>query len=610
MMRISLRWKIMLLAVFTPAILAVATLAVVSRNVTTHVDSSSIHESLERSASVFESVLETRSRELAGGGRVIARDPRFFSFLMLGISQRDSRFVATMRDMARDFNQIAQTDLFEVLDRRGRVLASVGGASSTPSARAPFVRRALRGSRVEGILIESRAHFQVALTPVVSDGRIVGVLLLGREIGPSLARELKSQMRCEVTFFSGTTFTGSTLQAPGDRTALVRALERVDLTAEPGRGRPAVERVRAPGADYLTVARRIPGSDPGARQYYVMQRSFDPETSFLSHMRRDLLVLVALALAAALITGLVFSGQILGPVQRLVRGAQEMEKGNYEHPLGASGNDELGYLATRFGEMRRRERAYLGSLEQGTRLKSRFLSVAAHELRTPISVLIGYHDLFVGGGLGPVSPAQKHALDTMRSHLARLTRLAEDAARFARVKGERLVLELQPRDVPALVRNAVGAAVAAGSGRAVRVETHCEPFDEPVEVDAESIEQAILQLVTNGIRFTPDGGRVDVRARGRDSMLRIEVQDTGIGIEAGRLDAVLTDGFTPGDPLKHRSSTGLEFDVPGLGLGLPIATAIAEAHGGRLCAESHPGGGSTFILEVPMRQSERARDAA
>jgi signal transduction histidine kinase len=608
-LRISLRWKILLLALFTPATLAVATLLTVSRNVSRHVDSSSIHESLAHSVSVFESVLDTRSRELAGGARVIARDPRFFSLVMLGRSQHDSRFAATVRGMARDFNQIARTDLFEVLDRNGRVLASVGAASASSESRAPFLPQVLRGRPVEGILAEKDAHYQVALVPVLADRRVVGVLLLGREIGPSLAQELKAMMKCEVTFFAGTTFTGTTLEAPGDRTALVRALERLPAEAYRDLARHSVQRVEAPHNSYLTVVRHLPGSDPAMRQLFVMQRSFDPETSFQSLMRRDLLVLAAIALAAAIITSLQFSERLLRPVHRLVRGAQEMEKGNYDYSIGNASHDELGYLATRFSEMRRRERAYLGSLEQAARLKSRFLSIASHELRTPISVLIGYHDLFVHGALGPVTDPQKQALDTMRTHLDRLTRLADDAASFARVKGERLVLDLQLHEVPALLGNAVTAARAAGAGRSVRIEVTCEPIDTPVEADAGSLEQAIFQLVTNGIRFTADGGQVDVSARARGGRLVIEVRDSGVGIEPERLEALLADGFAPADALKHRSSGGLDFNLPGLGLGLSIVSAIVEAHGGLLRAESTPGEGSTFAIELPMRQSHAAKAA-
>jgi signal transduction histidine kinase len=512
--------------------------------------------------------------------------------------------------MARDFNQIAQTDLFEVLDRQGRVLASVGGASSSRDSRADLVRKTLGGSPVEGVLVEKGAHYQVALAPVQADGHTVGVLLLGRQIGQGLAHELRGEMHCEVTFLSGRTITGTTLEAPGDRAALVHALERIapDSSRDPA-GRP-VEHVHAPHADYLTVVRRLPGSDPSTRQLYVMQRSFDPETAFLGLMRRDMMVLAAIAVLAALVTGLLFSEQVLRPVQRLVRAAQAMEKGDYDCPLDVRRSDELGYLTTRFSEMRRRERAYLGSLEQSTRLKSRFLSVASHELRTPISVLIGYHDLFVNGGLGPLTPTQSQALETMRTHLARLTRLAEDAARFARVKGERLVLDLQSHDVPALLGRAVTAARAAGAGRTLDVAIRCDSISGPVDADVEGLEQSIAQVVMNAIRFTPDTGHVEVVARELDGRLRIEVTDNGVGIAGERLEAVLTEGFAPGDPLNHRSAVGLEFNVPGLGLGLAITKAIIEAHGGTLSATSRLGSGSTFVIELPMHHDAAAREAA
>ena len=170
-MKLSLRWKILLLAVLTPLTLGLATFVTVHRNVNEHVNSSSIHESLAHSASVFESMLETRSRALAGGGQVIAQDPRFFSLLMLGVAQRDYRFVATVKGMATDFNRITQTDLFEVVDRHGKLLASVGPAESDHIGRNAMVREALRGKPVQGVLAENGSHYQVALTPVTADGR-------------------------------------------------------------------------------------------------------------------------------------------------------------------------------------------------------------------------------------------------------------------------------------------------------------------------------------------------------------------------------------------------------------------------------------------------------
>jgi signal transduction histidine kinase len=333
-----------------------------------------------------------------------------------------------------------------------------------------------------------------------------------------------------------------------------------------------------------------------------MQRSFDPESAFLHVMQQDVLALALIAMAMAVVTGLLFGEYILRPLQLLVRGAREMEKGNYDYPLGGKRNDELGYVVSRFAFMRQRERAYLGSLEQVGRLKSQFLSVAAHELRTPISVLVAYRDVLADGQLGPVTEQQREALETMRENLTRMTRLADDAARFAGVKSERLAYEFQPENVESIVRHAVTTAQAAGAGRSVNIEAACDPIRDEVEADAESLEHAIVQLITNGIRFTPDGGHVVAHAREVDGRLHIEVKDSGVGLSAEKLETLLAHGATAIEINHYRSATGLEFNSPGMGLGLSVARAIVEAHGGILRAESRPGEGSTFVLELPMKR--------
>jgi signal transduction histidine kinase len=600
-MRSSLRWKILLLVVLTPATLAVATLFTVSRNVTTHVNSSSIHENLEHTGAVFESMLKARSRGLVGDARVIARDPRFFSLVMLEPVQRDSRYSVTVRGMVQDFQRIVQTELFEVFDRRGRILASAGEASSGLGARDDLIRSALKRATVQAVLATGGRHYQAALVPIMASGQVVGVLLLGESIGAPLARELRSQMRCDVTFLSGTTITGTSLDAADDRLALVREIQSLRRRTPAEVARLPVRRVQASGVTYLTLVRRIPLSDPATQQLYAIQRSFDPETSFLHVMQGDLLKLAAIALLAALLTGLLFGEQVLRPIQSLVRGAQEMEKGNYDHPLRIRRRDELGYLADRFVDMRQRERAYLGSLEQATALKSHFLSIASHELRTPISVLIAYRDILAAGELGPITPQQEEALATMQGHLQRLTRVAEDAAHFARVKSDRRVPDFESHDIEALLNRAVAMARAAGSGRAVGLELSCDLSGE-IEADGGDLELALLQLITNGIRFTPDGGRVSVDAREVGDRLRITIRDTGVGVDQSQLEALLSGEFAVPEAGNYRSSTGLAFNVPGLGLGLPIARSIVEAHGGTLRAESRVGEGCTFAIEIPLVQ--------
>jgi len=603
-MHFSLRWRILSLVVLTPLVLGLATLVTVHRNVKQHVNSSSIHESLEHSVAVFESMLNTRLRALAGGGRVVVQDPRFFSLLMLNGTQRDSRFTATVKGMAKDFNRITQTDVFEVLDRHGKLLASVGAASTRYDSRADLVRPALHGTASAGLLVEDQACYQAAATPVFADGRVVGVLLLGASVGEALARELKSEMRCEVTFLNGSAVTGTTLQHARDLAALIRVVQDLPSRSADQLHALGVLRVRTPGSTYLTLVRRIPGAGDDGAQLYVMQRSFDPETSFQHLMRRDLMALAAIAVLAALITGWLLSNQIVGPLQALVRGARAMEAGDYSQPLHVHHRDEIGYLVERFIAMRKREQAYVASLEQTARLKSEFLSLASSELRSPISSLAGYRDLLASGTFGPVTPEQRAALDSMSEFIGRLTGIAEEATRMAQLRGERLRLELQRCELEPVVQAGVGAAIAMGRQRPVKVDLACEGFATPIDADETALSHAVTHLVTNAIRFTADGGQVEVRVLEHDGLARIEVCDHGTGIAAERLSALLAHGAPTGTSLHHESSAGLEYLSTGLGLGLPVTVAIVEAHGGRLTASSREGHGSTFVIELPIARGE------
>lgn len=602
-MRLGLRWKILLLTVLTPVTLTIAVLLMVNRDVAEHTDGSSVHENLGHSAAVFEGMLATRQRALQGGAQVVAQDPRFFSLLMLGLSQRDARFDATVRGMAHDFNRITQTDLFEVYDRHGRQLASVGGAHSTPEARRALLQRAQGGEPAAGVITAGGARYQAVAVPVRADRREVGTLLLGAEVGASLAQELRKQMHCEVTFVSGGALAGTTLNSARDRGALLAALRRAALGPESNLTRLGVLRVHGE-REHLTLVRRMPGAAAQTAQFYVLQRAFDPEALFQRTIRNDLLALAAVAVMLAIGTSLAFGEQILRPLQKLVRGAREMEAGNYNHPIGVDRDDELGYLADQFTRMRSREQAYVASLERATRLKSEFISIASHELRTPISVLAGYRDLLAEGSLGPLSPRQARIVESMREYLERLNRVAEDAAMVAEMRNERLTLDRRPVPVQAVVKLAIEAALAAASGRSVQVEPRVETPEVLVEVDNQALSQALTHLVTNGIRFTPDGGRVTVTARAADGMLAVSVADTGVGMDASIVASLKEHGAAERDAAHHRSAVGLEFGSGGLGLGFSLARGIVAAHGGHIEIDSRPDQGSVFTVLIPIADVE------
>jgi signal transduction histidine kinase len=605
--RVRLRWRLLLSTALVPVLLALGTVWTVSVGVSGHFEES-IHADLRRSSRVFEDMLSARAEALQVAAQVIVRDPRFFSILTVPAPEGDAQFRATVRGVARDFNTLTHSDLFEVLDRRGRLLASVGKSSSSPGNRSRLASSALRGHPELGILVERQGHYQATVVPVVAGGRVVGALLMGAGIGGELAHKLQSLTHSEVTFVSGRHSTGTSLSDPGDRTALLQKL--LDLeTSGRLRDEEQVIDVAGPHSRFLTLVKTIPGSRGGDGQLYAMQRSVDQETAFMRRVQQGLVGFGLLAILASLVVGLMVSERITRPVQSLVRGAEEMERGNYDYPLEVRSNDEIGYLAERFQEMRQHERAYIIRLEEAARLKSEFITIASHELRTPISVIKGFVELFEDDSLGPSTPEQRGAIAAIQGSLAGLVRIAEDATRISQIEGERLTLSLDEHAVRELVDQAVSMAVADGPGREVDVRSDVAAELGSVRVDGPRLIQAIAHLVRNGIRFTPDGGRVEVRARREEDVLVIHVADTGIGIPPQRIEDLFRRSLILSDSLHHHSSSVLEFNSSGLGLGLAMARGIVEAHGGTLDVASRTGQGSTFTVRVPW-DCEAALDQA
>jgi signal transduction histidine kinase len=360
---------------------------------------------------------------------------------------------------------------------------------------------------------------------------------------------------------------------------------------------------------YVTLLRRLPDSEPEDQQYYAVQRALDIETGFLREIQGRLVELGFLAALIALAAGFVISERITSPVRRLVRGAEEIERGNYDYPIRVQSGDEIGYLATRFDEMRQHQRVYVASLKEVARVKSEFINVASHELRTPASVIKGFQELLARETLGPLTPQQQQAVEAIGRGVRTLVRIAEDATRVAQVEASQLSLRIGEHRVTTLLRRAAEVSRAEARGRDVRVTVLSETDPGVARVDGDRLVEAITNLISNGIRFTPDGGEVLVRSYRDATHLVVEVEDTGIGISEDRQDEIFDRAFMIHDSTHHHSSDTLEFKSTGLGLGLPIARGIIRMHGGTIEVESAVDRGSVFRVRLPV-EAESAREAA
>jgi signal transduction histidine kinase len=222
-----------------------------------------------------------------------------------------------------------------------------------------------------------------------------------------------------------------------------------------------------------------------------------------------------------------------------------------------------------------------------------FLADVSHELRTPIAALRTFNELLVEGAADDPT-ARSEFLETSRTQLERLDWLAQNLLELSKLDSGLVLLDLRREDLRSSVEQAVDQAAATARRRGVELTMDRPPEAVPIRHDPVRIGQVVTNLVGNGIKFTPRGGRVDVRVRaepGGDAS--ILVTDTGIGIEPAELPRVFDRFF--------RGSRASEARGSGSGLGLAIVRSIVEMHGGSVAVESRLGSGSTFRVVLPAQ---------
>ena len=228
--------------------------------------------------------------------------------------------------------------------------------------------------------------------------------------------------------------------------------------------------------------------------------------------------------------------------------------------------------------------------------KTRFVGMVSHELRTPLGAIGGYAALMEEEIHGPLSDDQRHLLSRIRHIQLHLLRLVDELLDLAKIESGQFGMRPTVVHIPGVVENVRRMIEPQLSAGGLRLEVGANEGNPQVRADAERVEQIVLNLLANAVKFTPSGGTISVWSEVGEAEVFLHVRDTGPGIPPDKLEEV----FQPFVQLRAPAAP----TVAGTGLGLAISRELARAMRGGLSCKSEPGAGSSFTLRLPVHSSD------
>ena len=315
------------------------------------------------------------------------------------------------------------------------------------------------------------------------------------------------------------------------------------------------------------------GSDATPQLYIDFRASFNEALQYAAWA----------AAVVAIILGFYLSRSMIAPISAMSLATQRIADGHYNERVQVNGEDELAQLAVRFNQMAEK-------LNQVESMRRRLIGDVSHELRTPLTAIKGSMEGLMDG----VLPATQETYQQIHAETDRLNRLVDDLQELSRVESHAYQLDVRPVEVSALAQTVTKRLAPQAESKRISLDLNLAPDLPRVLADEDRAVQVLTNLTGNALQYTPEAGRITIAAQRINNEVQISVRDTGIGILPEHLSHIF-DRFYRVDKSRSRRAGG------GSGIGLTIARALVEAHGGRIWAESAgEEAGSTFTFTLPV----------
>jgi two-component system, OmpR family, sensor histidine kinase BaeS len=306
------------------------------------------------------------------------------------------------------------------------------------------------------------------------------------------------------------------------------------------------------------------------------------ELEFIERINRTLLFGALIGSAIALFLGVFLSRTLTRPIRELTRATHAVSEGDLSQQVPVRSDDELGELAQAFNKMS-------AQLSRSVNTRRQMTADIAHELRTPLSLILGHAEAVHDG----VLPPTRENFEIIREEAARLEHLVNDLRTLSLADAGELSIQLQTVEPQRFIYEVSSLYQIQAQKKNISFVLDIAPDLPEIEVDPGRMTQVLTNILDNAIRHTSENGRILLAAKQVDDMVELSVQDSGPGLNIEDVDRIF-ERF-------YRSDASRQREEGGSGLGLAIAKSIVQAHGGQVSAESEAGNGLKIIISLPKK---------
>jgi signal transduction histidine kinase len=491
---------------------------------------------------------------------------------------------------------------------------AVSHSTSSDFSASPGFQRALQGKPDYGpvyFVQNSEPYMTIAFPIEQFAGTVIGVLQA--EVNLKHVWDVVSNIKAGQAGYAYVVSRSGDLIAHRDISLVLRRqnlshLTQVKAASQAVSGAPWTE---------VTVAYNLEGKKvissyafiPSLQWVVIIERPAEEAYTplYASMLRTSALLLVGFTMAV--LASLFVGRRVVRPLEALRRGVERIGKGDLSHSLHLKTGDEIEILADEFNEMATHLReAYTGlerkvaertqaltvanvRLEEASQHKSRFLANVNHELRTPVSAIIGYARLVLRATEGQISQLQRENLQDLLHNADRLLNQIDSLLEFSKIEAGKVEMHVEPVKVDEVIQGAISTIEPASNGGSVRIIREIASDLPVLNTDREKLGQIVLNLLDNAVKFT-ERGEIKIVASQQNGSLRLVVSDTGIGIEKEDLNKIFEEF--------HRGDSSSTKNYRGTGLGLAIVKQFVNLLGGQVAVESELGKGSIFTVTLPL----------